>query len=105
MILMVILLITACTPQPENVTDTAELAPIYPDYTDITIPSNIAPLNFLLRNEAEAVQVTLQGEKENWTIQSDDAHVCFPLKKWHEFLEANQGKLYRCYSKESQDFE
>ena len=91
MMLMGIRLITACTPQLENVTDTAELAPIYPDYTDITIPSNIAPLNFLLRNEAEAIQVTLQGEKENWTVQSDDAHVCFPMKKWHEFLEANQG--------------
>ena len=67
-----LLLVIACTPQPENVTDTTEPAPIYPDYTDITLPYNIAPLNFLLRNEAEAVQVTLTSKNENWTFTSDN---------------------------------
>ena len=90
-LLSLILLSFACTPQPKNVTDTTEPAPIYPDYTDITIPYNIAPLNFLLRNEAEAIHVTLQGETESWSIQSDNHQVCFPLKKWHEFMKANQG--------------
>ena len=32
--------LAACTPIPENVTRVKECAPIYPDYTDITIPYN-----------------------------------------------------------------
>lgn len=87
-----LLLAISCTPQPENVTDTPQPAPIYPDYTDITLPHNIAPLNFLLRNEAEAVQVTLQGTNESWTLTSDNHQVCFPLKKWKSFLEKVQGE-------------
>ena len=87
-----LLLVIACTPQPENVTDTTEPAPIYPDYTDITLPYNIAPLNFLLRNEAEAVQVTLTSKNESWTFTSDNHQVCFPLKKWKTFMEKVQGK-------------
>ena len=87
-----LLLAIACTPQPENVTDTTEPAPIYPDYTDITLPYNIAPLNFLLRNEAEAVQVTLTSKNESWTFTSDNHQVCFPLKKWKTFMEKVQGE-------------
>ena len=82
----------ACTPQPENVTDTNEAVPIYPDYTDITIPYNIAPLNFLLRNEAEAVQVTLQSGSGSWVLQSDGHRVCFPLEEWHSFMKEVQGQ-------------
>lgn len=87
-----LLLVIACTPQPENVTDTTEPAPIYPDYTDITLPYNIAPLNFLLRNEAEAVQVTLTSKNESWTFTSDNHQVCFPLKKWKTVMEKVQGE-------------
>ena len=85
-------LVIACTPQPENVTDSTEPAPIYPDYTDITLPYNIAPLNFLLRNEAEAIQVTLTSKNESWTFTSDNHQVCFPLKKWKTFMEKVQGE-------------
>ena len=87
-----LLLVIACTPQPENVTDTTEPVPIYPDYTDITLPYNIAPLNFLLRNEAEAIQVTLTSKNESWTFTSDNHQVCFPLKKWKTFMEKVQGE-------------
>ena len=45
--------LAACTPIPENVTRVKECAPIYPDYTDITIPYNIAPLNFRIDVPAE----------------------------------------------------
>ncbi len=87
-----LLLVIACTPQPENVTDTTEPVPIYPDYMDITLPYNIAPLNFLLRNEAEAIQVTLTSKNESWTFTSDNHQVCFPLKKWKTFMEKVQGE-------------
>ena len=50
-------LLAACTPTPENVQKSDLLPPLYPDYCDVTIPVNIAPLNFLLRADCEAVEV------------------------------------------------
>ena len=55
--LTMLLVCTACTSQPKQVTEVSEPAPIYPDYANVTIPYNIAPLNSLLRNEARALQV------------------------------------------------
>ena len=51
--------LTACVPSPGDVTATDELPPIYPDYADVTVPVNIAPLNFMLRDSVEAIYVTV----------------------------------------------
>ena len=52
-----VLQLTSCTPTPENVQQSSERPPIYPDYCDVTIPENIAPLNFLLRADCDAIEV------------------------------------------------
>lgn len=41
----------SCTATHENAMEVDKLPNIYPDYTDITIPVNIAPLNFLVRDK------------------------------------------------------
>lgn len=89
--LVMLLACTACVSQPEQVTEVSEPAPIYPDYTDVTIPYNIAPLNFLLRNEATALQVTVSGQKESLTV-TGSRKACFPLRKWKDLLEAEKGQ-------------
>ena len=89
--LVVWLVCTACASQPEQVTKVSEPAPIYPDYADVTIPYNIAPLNFLLRNDASALQVTVSGQKESLTVNGD-RKVCFPLHKWKNLLETEKGQ-------------
>ena len=53
-ILIIILTITACGPSvPSSYVDSAELPAIYPDYVDVTIPVNVAPLTFELDAEAQ----------------------------------------------------
>ena len=42
-------LATACTPTPHDVEQSTQEAEIYPDYKDVTIPVNIAPMNFVVR--------------------------------------------------------
>lgn len=81
---------TACAPSPENVTDTFENAPIYPDYTSITIPYNIAPLNFLIREEADALRVTVAGQDDSLTV-SGRQKINFPPEKWKRLLEKEKG--------------
>ena len=57
-----LVIIQACTPSPKNVRLTNDLLVIYPEYKDVTIPFNVAPLNFLIRNEGvDAVSVEVKG--------------------------------------------
>ena len=63
--------------------------PMYPDYMDITIPVNIAPLNFLLRNNANGVKV-IAGGKELYS--GDDNKVTFDISFWKSFIKENSGK-------------
>ena len=42
---------------PAESTPTSEAARIYPDYRDITIPPNIAPLNIQVKSAGEAFDV------------------------------------------------
>jgi hypothetical protein len=86
------LILWACgSPGEEAMSFADELPPLYPDYADVTIPCNIAPLNFLLRNRPEAVEVLLKGASSELRIRSG-YKVCFPLKKWRAFLEAEEGQ-------------
>ena len=86
---LAVAVLTACSPSPSNVVKTNDKAPIYPDYTDITIPVNIAPLNFLVRSDAEAVCVYVNEEEFE---SSNGNTVTFPESDWKELLVANQGK-------------
>ena len=59
-------LLTACqtisTPKDVEVID--EWPAIYPDYIDVTIPTDIAPLNFtMLSDSVTTIDVTLKGSK------------------------------------------
>jgi dipeptidyl aminopeptidase/acylaminoacyl peptidase len=63
-----------------------EMPPVYPDYTDVTIPVNIAPLNFLIRDDIEAVQVTAG----DITVNSKGNEVIFDEDNWHKLLEGNK---------------
>lgn len=77
--------IASCDRRPEEFAVMDALPPIYPEYTDITIPCNIAPLNFLLRNHPSAVEVALRGEHKEWVIRTN-GKIRFPETQWRQFL-------------------
>lgn len=76
----------SCTPIPSDVTKSEALPAIYPDYMDVTIPVNIAPLNFLVRDNIEAIQVTAG----TMTINAKGNEVVFDEDEWHELLKTNE---------------
>ena len=76
------LLFIACTPTPEHVQQTDMVAPIYPDYCDVTIPENIAPLNFLLRLPCEALQV----EAGDITLLTRGHEAVFDIDEWKRLM-------------------
>ena len=64
---------------------------IYPDYKDVTIPSNIAPLNFhyAMNGVSKAVTTFTVGEK---TVRIKGLEVEWSLSKWKSFLADATGK-------------
>jgi len=80
--------LTACTPTPENQTKVGSLPPIYPDYCDVTIPQNIAPLNFLLRADCEAIEV----KAGSITINAKGNEAVFDMDEWKALLQQSIDK-------------
>ncbi|MGN0281100.1 MAG: hypothetical protein ACI4B3_02230 [Prevotella sp.] len=82
------LLLVACDNRTEVAT--GKDAPIYPDYANVTIPVNIAPLNFLVRDSlAEGVKVYANGEL---LAKSDNDGITIDEDDWHKLLQTNVGK-------------
>ncbi len=81
-------LIVSCTPMPENVQKSDALPPIYPDYCDVTIPENIAPLNFLLRADCEAIEVKT-GEL---TLNASGNEAVFDIDDWKTLMQQSTDK-------------
>lgn len=82
-------LLSACSSSPENVATIKNLPAMYPDYTDITIPVNIAPLNFLLRDGASRVCVYINNVEY---YNGSGNEVVFDEDNWKELLESYAGK-------------
>ena len=86
--LAILALLAACTPTPENVQKSDALPPIYPDYCDVTIPENIAPLNFLLRGDYDAVEVKVG----DITLNAGGNEVVFDIDEWKALMKASVGQ-------------
>lgn len=63
--------------------------PMLPDYTDITLPINIAPLNFQLEG-ADALRLEIEGNR-SYRFKSSGAKMRFPLRQWKEMLREEAG--------------
>jgi Tol biopolymer transport system component len=101
-IIILIPLLTACNRLPEAVkTDT--LPHISPDYSDITVPCNIAPLNFSVHDEGSAFLLAVETPVGNpYILHSRKGNFCFTLPLWRKLLNEYKGKklLLRIYAKD-----
>lgn len=88
-IILVVFVCSACN-RPSDIRKSNDLPPIYPDYTNITIPVNIAPLNFLLRENVTRTEILVQGERLSFTLYQDEK-VQFSMKRWKQFLKSEVG--------------
>lgn len=90
-LIITLLTLTACT-QFNNCEQRSCKPEIFPDYTDIDIPENIAPLNFMLEG-ATSLMLEIEG-KDKWIYRSNGCRMRFPMKKWKKMLEKEtNGKL------------
>ena len=65
---------------------------IYPDYLGVTIPVNIAPLNFCLADEAaQLIDAVITDSHGNNLHSQGEESVDFDLADWRELLSQNRG--------------
>lgn len=76
---------------PQYYTDSTEPVSIYPDYTDVTVPQNMAPLHFYVENKGDLVVTSLDCGNRQYCYA--DAKVCPTQKQWKQLLtEGNEIK-------------
>ena len=76
---------------PENVQKKQAYPLIYPEYTNVTIPVNIAPLNFMMRDSTDKMIVTIKGRHDSVVVKGHHK-IQIPLNKWKSLLHNGQGK-------------
>ena len=102
-ILLLLLLVTSCSKHPSlptSFTEVNETPHIYPDYVDVVVPPNIAPLNFLV-DDVEDVVAEFQVQNSKLNFGGSDNKVQIDEKEWHELLAEAKGKSLsvRVYTK------
>lgn len=88
-IFMIVLtgLLYSCSVSISDYTDENREPQIEPDYSDITIPPNIAPLNFMINETAEKYKVHMYSlNGEGMIVASTDKKINIPAGKWEKLL-------------------
>lgn len=85
----------ACTNQPGKISEKENRkANIEPDYSEISIPVNIAPLNFKIEEKGDAFFVKIIGQNgKSLSVSSADGVIKFQEKRWKKWLDANKNSL------------
>lgn len=104
-----LLLLASCAQTHENAEQVDHYPNMYPDYADVTIPVNIAPLNFEIRDKhltnIETI-LTIEGADANdadntLTATSNSQNLKFDIDDWKAFLQkaVNKNVKVQIYSK------
>jgi len=79
-----------CSQQNGVIHSTDGYPHIFPDYIGVTIPPNIAPLNFMVTEEGvEAVQMKCVPKNGPPLTVHSKKKISFPMRKWKKMLQAN----------------
>ena len=90
--LLISLALASCGGErPPQMPPSSEQPDIFPDYADVTIPAQIAPMNFNIADpSAKRVYVKVTGS-EGGEIETMGSWADFDERKWHELTTANAG--------------
>lgn len=89
--LFLMLILMACTTTPENAEKVDTLPKIFPDYAGVTIPADIAPMNFDYRGgDYDALYLCVKGSKGGDLTASGET-IDMDIDQWHELAQKNRG--------------
>ncbi len=77
------MVVVSCSPAEERKSN--QLPPIFPDYVGVTVPINIAPLNFDVTLPAQRVEAVISNGSEQIMVKGREG-VRIPIRKWRALL-------------------
>lgn len=81
---------------PSHAEQKDELPVIFPDYQDIAVPVNIAPLNFRIEEDARRYMVVFSLENGEKIVRAKGhGKITIPPRKWRRFLESGIGRDFK----------
>lgn len=84
-------------PPQDGIEAVPRLAHIQPDYQGLVVPPNIAPLNFVIREDGQHFLVKLRGPAgEAIEVLSRSPVIQIPPRPWRRLLAANRGGDLQC---------
>jgi len=94
-ILSGIILIAGCKARDGKVTETGREPLIEPDYSGVTIPRNIAPMNFVVKESGDIFHIkAVSGNGCAISLNSKNGVVSFNEKSWEKLLkECTDGRI------------
>jgi hypothetical protein len=91
-----ILILIGCNGKVDEYSQDSKYAGIFPDYKDVVIPPNIAPLNFNISEKGLKYHVEIYSEKgKKIILHQNSSKIIIPIKAWHNLLMQNKGKLLK----------
>jgi len=91
---LLLVLLSACRFDPQNYEMVNRQPNIFPDYTNVVVPPNIAPLNFYINDTADHYRIKISSVKgKAIELSQSSPSVIIPIGKWHKLLRANKGNV------------
>jgi len=85
---------TRKTPNTEDCTSIERQPDISPNYAGTTLPPNIAPTNFIVKEKATAYYVRVSSDEgADIRIVSRSPNIRIPTEPWKQLLSQNRGKV------------
>jgi len=93
--LSIFMTITGCSQKMPVCEEINQNAVLSPDYISVTIPPNIAPLNFRINETAEKYVARFHNSDGiDFAVSSGDGSIKIPGKKWHKLLSTSISKEF-----------
>jgi hypothetical protein len=83
-------LFSSCKDDPRQIEEIDNYPPISPDYINVTIPYNIAPLNFRMPDGSDRIEVMFTGRMNSFSVTGKNK-ISIPQKKWKRLLDEQKG--------------
>ncbi len=90
LLVLAALVITACQHSGKCV-ESNDLPAIFPDYVDVTVPVDIAPLNFAMLDDSLTRMVVVVTGDKGGRIEVEGDYADFPIDEWQALLGQNRG--------------
>jgi hypothetical protein len=94
-VILYLILFSNCTNvtiSDKNCREISDYPQIDPDYTEVVIPPNIAPINFIIKEDAPLYYVEIYSIRDDKIkIKSNTSRIQIPIKSWKKLLENNKG--------------